>query len=230
MKQRLLAVAMAIASIGAAQAQDVSSDKGKVSYALGYDLGRRLAESKIDVDVATLGRAIQDGLAHRRPALADKQMTQIMDDVNLKQLARVKADFDKTAADNKAASDWFMAKYHARAFVKTLPSGIMYRVIEEGSGATPRTDGQVRIMFKASTTNGQVFTSSYGGKDPASQSAVLSIATALPGLKQVLPMMRQGAHWEVVLPPAQAYGDDPGSPIGPGQAVVIDVKLVEVLK
>ncbi len=230
MKWCFLAIAMAIANAGVAQAQDVTSEKGKVSYALGYDLGRRLAESKIDVDLPTLDRAIQDAMSRRRPAMAEDQMEKVMQSVQQKQLARVKASYEKSAAENKAASDWYMAKYHARAFVKTLPNGTMYRVIEEGNGPMPRADGTVKIMFKASTIDGSVFTSSYGDRNLASQPAELPVATALAGLKQVLPMMKQGAHWEVVLPPAQAYGDDPGSPIGPSQAVVIDIKLIEVVK
>ena len=231
MKLCLLAVAMATATIGAAQAQDVTSDKGKVSYALGYDLGRRLSESRIEVDTTTLLHAIQDGLASRNPSLSEKQMQQIMESVQQKQLARVKADFDKFAADNKAASDWFLAKNRARAFVKTLPSGIQYRVIEEGNGPMPRADGQVKIMYKASISSGKVFATSYGGDGVAAQPITVNISESpLAGIKQILPMMKLGAHWEVVLPPDQAYGSGPDSPIGPNQAVIFDLKVVEVLK
>jgi FKBP-type peptidyl-prolyl cis-trans isomerase len=230
MKQHWLAVALSVATLGAAQAQDVTSEKGKLSYALGYDLGHRLAERKRDLDLPTLERAIQDAMSNRTPAMTSAEMDKAIQSMQQKQMERVKADFAKTAAENKAASDWFMAKYHARAFVKTLPSGTMYRVIDEGNGPMPRADGTVKIMFKGSTINGQVFTSSYGDKNAPSQPAELQIATALAGLKQVLPMMKQGAHWEVVLPPSQAFGDDPGSPIGPSQAVVIDVKLVDIVK
>ncbi len=231
MKLRLLAVAMAVLGVGSALAQDVSSEKGKVSYAVGYDLGRSLAEHKVDVDQATLYRAIQDGMAHRKPALPAKQMAQVLQAMQQRLLAQVKADFDKAATENKAASDWFMAKNHAKAFVKTLPNGIQYRVIEEGNGPTPRADSQVRIMYKASISTGQVFASTYGeGSVPAQPITMTISASPLPGIKQVLPMMRQGARWEIVLPPEQAYGSGADSPIGPNQAVLFDMKLVEVLK
>jgi FKBP-type peptidyl-prolyl cis-trans isomerase len=231
MKWGWLAVATALAGLGVAHAQDVSSEKGKVSYALGYDLGRRLAESRIDVDLNTLDRAIQDGMSHRNPALPDRTMAQIMQSVQQKQLAKAKADFERTAADNKAASDWFMAKNHARAFVKTLPNGIQYRVIEEGNGPIPRADGQVRIMYKASISTGQVFATSYGGDGVSAQPVTVTInQSPLQGIRQILPMMKQGARWEIVLPPEQAYGSGPDSPIGPNQAVMFDLKVVEVLK
>ena len=231
MKLRLLAVAMAVLGVGSALAQDVTSEKGKVSYAVGYDLGRSLSERKIDVDQATLYRAIQDGMAHRNPALPAKQMAQVLQAMQQKLLAQVKADFDKAAAENKAASDWFMAKNHVKAFVKTLPNGIQYRVIEEGNGPAPRPDGQVRIMYKASISTGQVFGTSYGGDGVPAQPITMTIsASPLQGIKQVLPMMKQGAHWEILLPPDQAYGSGPDSPIGPNQAVLFDIKIVEVLK
>ena len=231
MKLRLLAVAMATLGIGAALAQDITSEKGKTSYAVGYDLGRSLSERKIDIDQATLYRAIQDGMARKNPALPAKQMAQVLQAMQQRLLAQAKSDFDKASADNKASSNWFMAKNQARAYVKTLPNGIQYRVIEEGNGAMPRPDGQVRIMYKASISTGQVFATSYGGDGVPAQASVVSIsASPLPGIKQILPMMKQGAHWEIVLPPDQAYGSGPDSPIGPNQAVMFDIKVVEVLK
>jgi FKBP-type peptidyl-prolyl cis-trans isomerase len=231
MKLRLLAIAMAVLSAGAAVAQDVTSDKGKLSYSIGYDLGNSLTERKVDVDLATLYRAIQDGIAHRNPAVPAKQMADVMQTMQQRLLAQAKAAFDKAATENKAAGDWFLAKNHARAYVKTLANGIQYRVIEEGNGPTPRADGQVRIMYKASISTGQVFAANYGDGSTTGQPTMVSIsALPLAGIRQVLPMMKQGAHWEVVMPPEQAYGSGPDSPIGPNQVVIFDIKMIEVLK
>ena len=231
MKLGLLAVALAIAGVGAVQAQDVTSEKGKLSYAFGYDLGRSLSERKMDVDMATLERAIQDGLAHRNPAIPAEQMEQVLQGMHQKLLAQAKADFDKASTDNKTASDKFMARYRARAFVKSLPDGVMYRVIEEGDGPLPRADGQVRILYKASVPSGQVFATNDGGDKGGGLPTTVTIGQSpLVGIKRILPMMKQGAHWEVVLPPELAYGSGPESPIGPNQAVMFDIKVVEVLK
>jgi peptidylprolyl isomerase len=210
-------------------AQDVSSDKGKVSYSVGYDFGRSLVDDKVDVDPATLIRAIQDGYAHRNPALPPQQMAQLLQAMKQRLLAEAKADFDKAAAENKAASDWFLAKNHAKQGVRTLPDGVQYRVIEEGNGPAVRADGQVRILYRASISTGQEFATSYGSPNPQPTTVVIS-ESPLVGIKQILPMMRQGAHWEILLPPDQAYGSGPGSPIGPNQAVLFDIKVVEVVK
>lgn len=231
MSLRLLALAAALMSVSTAIAQDVTSDKGKLSYAVGYELGHSLVERKIDIDPVTLNRAILDGIANKNPALPAQQMTQLLQEMQQRLLAKAKADFDKASADNKAASDWFLAKNRAKAGVKALANGVQYRVIEEGSGPVVRPDGQIRIMYRASISTGQEFGTSYGGPGtPAQPTTILVNAMPLAGIKQVLPMMRQGARWEIALPPDQAYGSGPGSPIGPNQAVLFDIKVVEVLK
>jgi FKBP-type peptidyl-prolyl cis-trans isomerase len=231
MMLRLLAFALAALATGTALAQDVTSEKGKLSYAVGYDFGRSMVDSKVDIDPVTLNRAIQDGMARRNPALPQQQMAQVLQTMQQKMLAQAKSDFDKAAAENKASSDWFMAKNHAKAYVKVLPNGIQYRVIEEGNGPTARPDGEVRIMYKASISTGQEFATSYGGAGVQAKPTTVTInQSPLPGIKQILPMMKQGARWEIVLPPDQAYGSGPGSPIGPNQVVLFDIKVVEVLK
>ncbi|HEV2608073.1 MAG TPA: FKBP-type peptidyl-prolyl cis-trans isomerase N-terminal domain-containing protein [Xanthomonadaceae bacterium] len=229
MRLRLLAVVVACLGSSVALAQDVTSDKGKISYAVGYDLGRSLVERGIDVDPATLQRAIQDGMARKPPALPLQQMTQVLRAMQQRLLAQAKADFDRAAITNKAASDRFIAQNRARLGVKTLANGIQYRVIEDGNGPAVRADGQVRILYRASISTGQEFATSYTTANAPPTTVVIN-ESPLPGIKQILPMMRQGAHWEILLPPEQAYGSAPGSPIGPNQAVLFDIKIVEVGK
>ena len=229
MRLRLLAVVLACLGMSVATAQDVTSDKGKISYAVGYDLGRSLVERNIDIDPATLQRAIQDGLARKPPALPPQQMVQLLRAMQQRLLAQAKADFDRAAAANKAASDRFIAQNRAKPAVKTLANGIQYRVIEDGNGPAVRADGQVRILYRASISTGQQFATNYTGANAQPTTIVIN-ESPLAGIKQVLPMMRQGAHWEILLPPDQAYGSGPGSPIGPNQAVLFDIKIVDVGK
>lgn len=221
-----------LAMLGAwtlAGAQQAQTDKQKLSYALGYDYGRSLADSNIDVDQATLARAIGDGLKHKSPAVSTQQMGVVLHGLKEKLYAQAKANFDKAAAENKAASDALLARNRIRAGVKVLPSGVQYRVIDAGSGPMPRADGQARILYKVSVATGQEFVSSYTTANPQPTTITIS-ESPLAGVRQILPMMRQGAHWEVLLPSDQAYGPGPGSPVGPNQALLMDIKMVEVLK
>ncbi|HTA64843.1 MAG TPA: FKBP-type peptidyl-prolyl cis-trans isomerase N-terminal domain-containing protein [Xanthomonadaceae bacterium] len=229
MRTRLLLFVLAFLCVAAARAQDATPDKGKLSYALGYDYGRSLVENRIDVDQATLLRAIQDGMARKTPAEPPQQIAVVLQALKQKLYAQAKAAFDKASAENKVSSDSLLAKNRVRPGVKVLPSGVQYRVIEEGNGPSPRPDGQARILYRAAISTGQEFASSYNVANPQPTTIVIN-ESPLAGIKQILPMMRQGSHWEVVLPPDQAYGSSPGSPVGPNQALLMDIKMIEVLK
>jgi FKBP-type peptidyl-prolyl cis-trans isomerase len=246
MRLRLLAIALiALTALGAGSAmaqnsprQDVTQraaanvatdNKAKLSYAIGYDLASGLRRQQMDVDTATLIRGISDGLVKKPPAVPPAQMEALLTAMQQKFLAQAKAAYQKAFTENKARSDQFLTQYRGKPGVKTLTGGIMYRVIDDGSGAMPTATSQVRIRFRGALVTGQVFASTF--KNDNQQPITVGVNDSpLPGLSQVLTMMKQGAHWEVVLPSDQAYGDSPRSPVGPGQAVVFDITLVEVLK
>lgn len=225
MKLRWTVALLAATTMSAAVAQDTTSEKGKLSYALGYQMGRNITEQKLDVDLNTVVRAIQDGYAKRDPSVPPEQMGAALETMQKKMVDEARAEFEKVAAENKRKSDAFLAQNRSKTGVQTLSSGIQYRVIENGTGPKPTANSSVAMHFRGSISTGQEFVSTYQGNEPAT----INVAEApMPGLRQVLPMMSQGSRWEVFFPPDQAYGDNPRSPVGPGQAVVFDVKLVEI--
>lgn len=236
MKLRSLAVALTAITLtgtffaGAASAQDTSSDKGKLSYALGYDLGRNLIESGEQVDLATIQKGVQDGFAKKQPSVPVEQLRTAVQAMQQRQLTKAKAEFDKASAENKTKSDSFLAQNRAKAGVKSLPSGVQYREIEKGSGAKPTQNSDVQLQYKGSLYDGRTFvdTSQPQQGQPAGPVTMKVSQIPLTGLREALLQMPSGARWEVALPPDKAYGNTPQSPIGPNQAVVFDVKLVSV--
>lgn len=225
MKLRWTVALFAAMSMSAAVAQDTTSEKGKLSYAIGYEIGRDFNQKQMDVDVNTVIRAIQDGYAKRNPAVAEDQMRTALEAMQTKMMDKAKAEFDRVSGENKRKSDAFLAANKGKTGVQSLPSGIQYRIIETGTGAKPTPNSEVKIHFRGSLTSGQEFASTYQGNQPAT----LRVADApIPGLKAILPMMTAGSRWELFLPAEQAYGNTPRSPIGPNQAIVFDVKLLEV--
>ncbi len=224
MKLRWTVALLAATTMSAALAQDTTSEKGKLSYAIGYQIGQGFTEQKLDVDLNTVVRAIQDGHAKRAPTVPADQMAAVLEAMQKKMMDEAKAEFDKVAAENKRKSDAFLAQNRGKTGIQTLSSGIQYRVIETGTGAKPTAASDVKIHFRGSLATGQEFASTYQGNEPVS---VRVGEAPIPGLQQVLPMMTQGSRWELFMPPEQAYGDSL-RPVGPNQAVVFDVKLVEV--
>ena len=228
MKLRFLAAATLAAltlTAGMASAQDTTSEKGKLSYALGYQLGREAIESGEALDVNTMVKALQDGYAKRDPAVSVEQMRDAYQAMQQRMATKAKAAFDKAAAENKTHSDSFMAQNKAKAGVKTLSDGLQYRVIEAGNGPKPTPASTVELEVAGPFPWGQ--------RPPQAQPAQKMPGTKLseiemPAIREALMQMPQGSKWEIALAPEKAFGADPRSPFPPNVAVVFEIRLVSV--
>jgi FKBP-type peptidyl-prolyl cis-trans isomerase len=224
MSIRFGAALLAALAVGGTVAQDTSTEKGKLSYAIGFEIGTDFVDKKMDVDVATVIRGIQDGIAKKQPTVPVDQMRASLDKMREKLMSEAKAKYEQLARDNKAKSDKFMAENKIKKGIVTLPSGIQYRVIEEGNGKRPLKNSEVTVHYRGSLTSGLEFDSSFARGVPAK----FKVDAVLKGWQEVLPMMKVGDHWQIFLPPEQAYGMRGQGPIGPNEALVFEIKLVDV--
>ncbi|MFD0737804.1 FKBP-type peptidyl-prolyl cis-trans isomerase N-terminal domain-containing protein [Lysobacter koreensis] len=227
MKLRLIAVAIAALALtaGNAVAQDTSSEKGKLSYALGYDLGRNASESGEQVDVNTIIKGLQDGYGKKQPTVPVDQLRTAVQNMQKRQQAKAKADWDKAAATNKTKSDSFVAQNKAKAGVKALPSGVQYRVIEAGNGAKPSQANTVQLEVAGPYAWGE----RPAQARPAQPIQAVKVSEIeMPAMREVLLQMPAGSKWEVTLPADKAYGADPRTPFPPNVAVQFEIKLVSV--
>ncbi len=236
MKLRLLVAATLAAltlTAGAVSAQDTTSEKGKLSYAIGFKTGidiARLQARGEQVDIATVIKALQDAVAKKDPAVPAEQLGLSIESMQKRLAAKAKAEFDKLASENKTKSDTFLAQNKAKAGVKTLASGVQYRVVEAGAGAKPTQASQVQISYKGSLPDGRVIvdTAQAAPNQPAGPVSIKVSEIPLSGLREALQMMPTGARWEVVMPGTAAYGTTIDAGEMANQAVVFDVKLVSV--
>lgn len=233
----LLAMTVAAGTAAAQTATDASSastaapDPKALSYALGYDLGRNAIESGESVDLATIQKGLQEGYAKKEPTIPVDQLRTAVQRMEARQVAKAKAQFDQVSNANKAKSDAYLAQNKSKPGVQTIPgTTVQYRVIEAGSGAKPTQASTVTLQYKGSLVDGRTFVDTYtppAGK-PAEPLSIKVSEIPLTGLRAALLQMPTGSRWEVTLPPDQAYGNTPQSPIGPNQAVIFDVKVVSV--
>ena len=242
MKLRLLAASLAALGLtaGVAVAQTapapaapaaapapVAANKPVLSYAIGYDLGKDLADQKVDVDINAVIRALQDGYAKKAPAHPQAQMDQQINGLQQRMMQAARSEFERVSRDNKTKSDAFLAANRGKPGVTALPNGILYRVIEPGAGAKPTAASQVQMHYRGSISTGQEFANTYAQANPTP--ATFKVGEfPIKGVQEILKMMPTGARWEIFLPPDQAFGNDPRSPVGPGQALMFDIKLVSV--
>jgi len=235
MKLRLLAAALAATTLvaGTAAAQDTTSEKGKLSYAIGYNTGAELAELSERgeaIDVNTVVKALQDAYGKKEPAVAVDDLRAAVENMQRRQQARIEAEFKRISDANKASSDTFLAQNRAKPGVQSLPGGVQYRVIETGNGAKPTQASDVALTYKGSLPDGTVLIDTNRvpeGQTPAPIELKVS-QIPLEGLREALLQMPAGSRWEVVLPGSKAYGTDINAGRMAHQAVVFDVKLVSV--
>jgi FKBP-type peptidyl-prolyl cis-trans isomerase FklB len=217
--------AAALLVAGTAAAQDTTTEKGKLSYAIGYQIGSDFVERKMDVDINTIIRAMQDGYTKKNSAISEEVMREVLGKMQQKMMTEAKAEFDKLAGENKAKSTKFLAENKAKKGIVTTQSGLQYRVIEEGTGPRATINSEVKVHYRGSLTSGLEFDSSFARGEPVT----FKVNSVIKGWQEALPLMRVGDHWQIFVPPELAYADRGQPPrIGPNEALVFEIKLIEV--
>ena len=232
MKLRPIAVAIAaLALAGGAFAQDTTSEKGKLSYYFGYDYGNNLAELTArgeQLDVNSVVKGLQDALAKKEPSITGEQLKPALEAFQKREQARAeqaKAQYEKVAGENKTKSDQFIAGYKGQPGVKSLPSGVAYKVVENGTGAKPTQASTVELEVAGPYPFGQRPQEAR----PAQKIPSIKVSEVeMAAMREVLLQMPAGSKWEVALPPDKAYGADPRTGFPPNVAVVFEIKLVSV--
>jgi FKBP-type peptidyl-prolyl cis-trans isomerase FklB len=211
---------------GPVMAQDLTSDKGKLSYAVGWDIGEDIKRRGAEFDVETIIAAIRDSSAAKDPQVPREEMAAMLTELQQKVRQEQAEAFQKLAEDNQKAAEEFMAANLSKNGIVALPSGIQYRVIEEGEGARPGMDSTVKVHYRGSKTDGHEFDSSFARGVPEE----FTVNTVLKGWQEVLPLMKTGATWQVFVPPELAFGARGNPPVGPNEALIFDLKLVEIVQ
>jgi FKBP-type peptidyl-prolyl cis-trans isomerase FklB len=240
MKIRHLFLTAALVAGFSAQAQkapvsskDITFDKNKTSYAMGFQLGRDLAARKgteFELSMEEVLKGVKDAYAGKEPAYAKEDLIKNMTAFEQKMRARQIEAFKKVAEENKKRSEKFLAQNRKKKGIKELPSGVQYRVIEEGSGKHPTADSEVTIHYRGSLIgkdnfdNLREFDSSFIRGVPRT----FKVNEVLKGWQEVLPLMKTGAKWQVFIPPELAYGIRGQGPIGPNEVLVFDINLLDV--
>jgi len=200
---------------GSAAAQDITSDKGKISYAIGFQIGSGLVDRSMDVDIATVTRAIQDAYGKKTPAVPEAAMK----DALAKLEGKMKADAEKTLSQNKGEADTFMAQNKSKKGVIVLPNGVQYRAIEDGTGKAIAPTSEVTFHVRVSLTSGREIRSSFVGEPIKSKVSDMPSIFGTKLLPEVIQKMKAGDHWTIFLPPEQASGN---------QVFIWEVKIIDV--
>ncbi len=215
-----------LAGLSAAQEQPaLKTDKEKLSYALGMNVGRQLAKLDVSVDPTVFARGLSDGL-HGGTTLLTEQEAQAAVAAMQADLKRREWDARaKSGEESKKAGEAFLAENARKEGVVTLPSGLQYRVLKAGTGRKPVAGDTVEVNYRGTLIDGVEFDSSYRTGKPAT----FKLEAVIPGWKEALQLMPVGSTWQLFVPPQLAYGErGAGGSIGPNTTLVFEVELVAI--
>jgi FKBP-type peptidyl-prolyl cis-trans isomerase FklB len=210
---------------GSVLAQDVNTEKGKLSYAVGWDIGADIKRRSTEFDVESLITAIRDIVAENEPKVSTQEMRTLLTALQEKVRAEQVEQYRALSEKNQVESEAFLTANKSKTGIVALPSGVQYRIIEEGDGARPGLDSRVSVHYRGSKLDGREFDSSFARGTPEE----FTVNAVLKGWQEVLPLMKAGSTWQIFVPPELAFGARGNPPVGPNEALMFDLKLVEIL-
>lgn len=190
----------------------------KVSYALGMSIGHQLQQmNATDLNIDDFAQAITD-VFNGDAKLSDAEAQAAVQDFFSR-----KAEEQAKAA--KAEGENFLAENAKKEGVKTLPSGLQYKVLREGDGRKPSATDKVECHYEGTLINGEVFDSSYS----RGETATFGLNQVIKGWTEGLQLMQEGAKYRFFIPYNLAYGEHgAGQSIPPYATLIFDVELIKV--
>ena len=203
----------------------LKTQKEKFSYALGMSLGASLHKQSVDVDPNVFAQALKTALAGGKTLLTQEEaqaaMTATQNEVRTKMQAKMQAQGET----NKKEGDAFLAANKGKEGVVTLPSGLQYKILKEGTGPKPTSTDTVVCNYRGTLVNGTEFDSSYKRGQPAT----FPVTGVIKGWTEALQLMPVGSKWQLFIPPSLAYGDrGAGAEIGPNATLIFEVELMSI--
>ena len=225
----ILAAAIVLLLSFAAAAQDapeLKTDKDKLSYALGMNIGQNLRKQGLELDPAIFARAFAESFNGGKTAMTDQEMQTLLtaagQEIRKKQAAQ---QAEKGAAAQKDG-EAFLAANKTKDGVVTLPSGLQYKILKAGTGEKPALDDTVVCNYKGTLINGTEFDASEKHGGPAT----FPVKGVIAGWTEALQLMPVGSKGQLFVPSNLAYGaQGPGS-IGPNATLIFEVELVSIQK
>ena len=222
MKSRVLFTSLLMASsISIAHAEDgLGTEKQKLSYAFGIQIGQDMKRNGMDIDTASIAMAIDDVMAGK-PKLTMEEVQTMFSDYQQREMAKR----ELAAQANKAEGEAFLEANKDKDGVTVLPSGLQYKVITAGTGKQPTVDSTVSVHYRGTLLNGTEFDSSHKRGAPVT----FPVNGVIKGWTEALLLMKEGAKWQLFIPSDLAYGTrGAGADIGPNSVLTFDVELLSV--
>jgi len=193
---------------------EVMTDEEKTNYSLGFELGKDLKQQELKLLPDTLLKGAEDAISGNKPLVSNTQRA-----------AALKQIKERRAKENLEQSRAFLTRIAKKEGMVTLPSGLQYRELKAGEGTSPGADDSVVVNYRGNLIDGTEFDSSYERGKPST----FQVKKVIKGWREALLLMKEGARWELFIPPELAYGKRGLSKfVPPNSALVYEVELIAV--
>ncbi len=222
---------------GLNEGANAGDDKKKAAYYAGIQIGQQISNQMVKgINHEVFGEdstktiSLKNFMAGFISGTTGKKGIMTVDQANTMaqmKMQQIKAkNMMKQYSGNKAASEKFLAANAKKAGVKTLPGGVQYRVIKEGTGDIPKDTSMVTCNYEGRTIDGKVFDSSYKRNQPLT----LRANQVIKGWTEAITHMPVGSVWEVYIPAELAYGEREQGQIKPFSALIFKIELLSIDK
>jgi FKBP-type peptidyl-prolyl cis-trans isomerase FklB len=203
----------------------LATQRDKVSYAIGMNIGTNLHRQSVDVDPKLLQQGLQDALSGGKTLLSEDEaratLTEFQTEVRKKQQEKMQ----QAGEANKKEGDAFLAANKSKEGVVALPSGLQYKILSAGTGPKPAASDSVVCNYRGTLIDGKEFDSSYKRGQPAT----FPVGGVIKGWTEALQLMPVGSKWQLFVPSELAYGDrGTGADIGPNSTLIFEVELLSI--
>ncbi len=205
--------------------QTLGSDpEEKESYSLGYQVGARLKTQKTSINVDAYIAGLREGMTGAKPQVSEEEQRTSVANLRNRAMAGQRAGLKEQSDKNRTAGQTFLDQNRSKEGVQVLPSGLQYKVLKEGFGRSPRLNDTVIVNYRGTLVDGTEFADSYKQK----KAVRISLGKVIPAWKESLPLMKEGARWQLFVPPELGYGARGSTGIGPNSTLLFDVELLSV--
>ena len=193
----------------------LKTPKDKASYAIGMNIGKSMHKDSVDIDLSILMRGIKDSMAGGKTLLTDDEAKAALTALQAEMVKKMQAKGENFLSENKTKDG-----------VVTLPSGLQYKILTEGTGPKPTAADTVVCNYKGTLIDGTEFDSSYKRGQPAT----FPVSGVIKGWTEALQLMPVGSKWQLFIPSELGYGarGGPGGAIGPYSALIFEVELLSI--
>ena len=203
----------------------LKTDKEKLSYAIGMNIGAGMKKDTLDIDPTVLTRGIKDALTGAKTSMTEEEARTIVNAFRTEMVKKQQAEAQKAGEANKQAGEKFLAENKTKEGVVALPSGLQYKIVKQGDGPKPTASDTVVTNYRGTLIDGKEFDSSYKRGQPAT----FPVGQVIKGWTEALQLMPVGSKWQLFIPANLAYGErSPGGDIGPNSTLIFDIELLSI--